>query len=179
MVEGSGQVGHELWCDRAAYNMHRLVPHLVVGKDCCRSRCDSTHAIITGTRSIVVPDARLDDSGHSCLVHLETIGLGDSISLKSSPQLARPDSMHSKTAAWNKRTAAQSYFDARHIKVIKCDVMRDWLGGGVAPLKCQDNHTQILPWKDLWISFEKDRKEHVGEATLGGYHIYPCIRPKN
>jgi len=76
-VEGGGQVGHELWCDWAAYNMHRFVLHLVDGKDCCRPRCDFTHAIITGTKSIVVPDARLDDSGHSCLVHLETIGLGD------------------------------------------------------------------------------------------------------
>lgn len=106
---------------------------------------------------------------------LDSVMLNPSISLKSSPQLARPDSMHSKTAAWNERTAAQSYFDARHIKVIKCDVLRDWLGGGVVPLKCQDNHTQILLWKDLWTSFEKDWKEHAGEATLGGYRIYPCI----
>ena len=45
--------------------------------------------------------------------------LNRSISLKSSPQLARPASMRSKTAVRKERTAAQLYFEANRIKEIR------------------------------------------------------------
>ena len=95
---------------------------LLMGSIAAHPSAISLAAIITGpSNGLLIAGT---DAGFAWR-RLDSVMLKRSILLKSSPQLARPDSMQFNTAARNESTASQSYFDVRRIKVIKCDIMRD------------------------------------------------------